>query len=104
MKIYISGKIGDLPEAEVAAKFEHARRQVEAFGHEPVSPLNNGLDSAAPWEDHMGADIAMMLKCDAVYMLTDWGNSRGARIEHGIAHEMGMDIILQAQFAEYKPK
>lgn len=43
MKIYISGKIsGEDPQA-VREKFACAVQQVRDMGHEPVSPLDNGL-------------------------------------------------------------
>ena len=95
MKVYISGKIsGENPE-EVALKFRSAEGAIRKMGHEPVSPLNNGLPDDASWEDHMAADIAMLLRCQAIYLLDDWNTSRGARIEAEIAIECKMEILYQ---------
>lgn len=77
MKWYISGKISGLPTDQVTAKFKQAEQQIRAFGHEPVNPTNNGLGSEASWNEHLVADVALLLECDAIYLLKDWGDSPG---------------------------
>lgn len=97
MKIYISGKIsGETPES-VSEKFSRAVAEVASYGCKPVNPLDNGLHESAHWNKHMVADIAMLLECDGIYMLTDWKKSRGARIERNIAKELGMIICFEKQ-------
>lgn len=98
MKIYISGKISGLPLDEVRAKFEWAAYQIKSFGHEAMNPLNNGLDPSEHWNKHMIADIALLLECDAIFLLPDWMNSRGARIELNIAQECGKPILFRPLF------
>ena len=93
MKWYISGKISGLPTDQVTAKFKQAEQQIRAFGHEPVNPTNNGLGSEASWNEHLVADVALLLECDAIYLLKDWGDSRGSRIEANIAEECGLQIV-----------
>lgn len=93
MKIYISGKISELPDYEVKEKFEQAEALIRSLGHEPVSPVKNGLLPSSPWKEHMVADIRLLFGCKAIYMLPDWMESRGARIEYKIAEEIGMNII-----------
>ena len=99
MKCYISGKISGLPTEQVTAKFRQAELQIRAFGHEPVNPLYNGVDKEARWNEHLVADIALLLECDAIYLLKDWQDSKGARIENNIAEECGLEIIPQPQYA-----
>lgn len=101
MRCYISGKISGLPIEQVTAKFRQAEQQVRAFGHEPINPLDNGVDKEADWNDHLVADIALLLGCDAIYLLKDWEDSKGSRIEHKIAEECGLEIIPQPDFATY---
>ena len=97
MKIYLSGPITGLPLEETKAKFAQAAKQVEAFGHEPVNPFDNGLDNSNTWEEHMAVDIAMLLKCEGIYLLKGWKGSKGARIERNIADENGLEIINQPE-------
>ena len=99
IKVYISGKITGLSADQVAEKFKRAEKQVASFGFEPVSPLNNGVAPEAPWREHMKRDIAMLLDCDGIYLLRDWGDSSGARIEFNIAKECGLDIMEQPEYA-----
>ena len=110
MKWYISGKISGLPTDQVTAKFKQAEQQIRAFGHEPVNPTNsterryspNG--SEASWNEHLVADVALLLECDAIYLLKDWGDSRGSRIEANIAEECGLQIVHQPEYATYESR
>ena len=74
MKCYISGKISGLLPEQVTAKFRQAEQQIRAFGHEPVNPLDNGVDKEASWNEHFVADVALLLECDAIYLLKDWAH------------------------------
>ena len=38
-------------------------------------------------------DIRELVACDAVYMLPGWPASRGARLEHHVAVELGLHVI-----------
>jgi len=92
-RIYISGKISGLPIEEVKAKFQTAEDNINRMGNYPVNPLKNGLYADATWWDHMSKDISMLLECDQILMLPCWKHSRGARIEHFIAREMGIQVV-----------
>lgn len=95
-KIYISGKITGLPITEVIAKFRDAEALVRSHGFDPVSPLRNGLPFDAEWADHIGQDIALLLRCDAIYLLPDYDESEGARIELCIARHRRMPVFIDA--------
>lgn len=102
MKIYISGKIGNLDMADVQAKFNAASLNLQAKGYETVNPLDIHehedalVKGPATWEQYMINDIAAIFACDAIYMLHDWQDSPGAKIEHSICHLMGKRIFYQA--------
>lgn len=98
MKIYISGKISGLPIGEVVAKFRAAERKLRKFGQTPINPLENGLPLEAEWADQMGKDIALLLRADAIYMLSDWRQSEGATLEYLIARQRRMRIFLAETF------
>lgn len=94
-KCYIAGKIGDLPEAEYKAKFEHAKAEVIALGFEPVSPLDLPHEHGRTWSEFMREDLIEMLKCQSVYALRNWRQSPGATIEINTALAVGLDVIQQ---------
>ena len=95
MRVYISGKITGLPYDEVVRLFAKGEDDISKMGHEPINPLNNGLVKSATWKEHMVRDIEMLMTCEAIYLLTNWTDSRGARIERGVGFEMGLEVILE---------
>lgn len=97
MKIYISGRITGLPLSEARQRFADAADLLNAIGFEAVNPLNNGLDDKATWKEHMVADIRMLLDCDAIYMMDNWLESRGASVEYDIANRLNMDVWFESK-------
>jgi hypothetical protein len=107
MKIYISGKISGLSESEYTANFRNTEKHVKekykrkvtfkisgggghmaTFYQKPkvVNPLNiKPFLGIKNWHCYMIPDIYNLLKCDAIYMMDNWSQSRGARIELAIA-------------------
>jgi hypothetical protein len=96
-KIYISGKITGLTFGEVQAKFKAAKKFVSEQGYEAVSPLENGLPFDYPWTQHLKMDIMMLMDCDAVYLLSDWCDSKGAMLEKNIVEALGMEMIYEKE-------
>jgi hypothetical protein len=94
-KIYISGAITGLPFDEVQTKFAAAEKKLTARGYEVVNPLKNGLPINAPLKIHIVIDIVLLIGCDAIYLLPDWSQSKGATLEKNIAELTGKKIIYQ---------
>lgn len=100
MKIYISGRISGLPYEEVLAKFAKAEKYLTDLGYEVVNPLRNGLSKESNWQDHMVADIALLFQCEAIFLLSDWLDSKGAMIEKNIAQITDLKIYYETKMAE----
>lgn len=97
MKIYVSGKITGLPIEEAKQRFANSQALLESIGFEVVNPLEFGLcDEKASWESHMVKDIEMLFKCDAIYMMDNWTDSKGAQIEYDIANRLGKDVWFES--------
>ena len=94
MKIYISGQITGLDIDKVHNKFQIVENEIIANGNEAVNPMKI-LTGNHSWVDYMKADLIELFKCDAIYMLSDWQNSRGAKLEYHIANEVGLQIIFE---------
>ena len=94
-KIYISGQISGQPIEEVAAKFEAAETMLKAQGYEVVNPLKNGIPANASWEVHVAMDVLLLMGCKAIYLLPDWGFSKGATLEKNLAELTGKTIIYE---------
>ena len=113
MKIYISGKISGRPLQEAMKHFEEAEEflkdKYKNFEAEIINPFklphleakNLEMQKALSnfrlkildeeiWRAYMKEDVAEIFKCSALYMLKDWGSSKGARVEYAIAKELGL--------------
>jgi len=91
MKIYISGPITGRPIKEAEEHFERFESILIRLNTKPINPMRIkpflGLKN---WYCYMITDVWALLKCDAIYMLKGWEQSRGAKIEKRIAEFMGM--------------
>lgn len=97
MKIYISGKISHLPFDAVQIKFAAAVDSlIKRF---PTAKIINPLDinpsKDIAYKDAMIADLIELWDCTHIFMLSDWKDSRGARIEHFIAQELGLFVAYE---------
>lgn len=91
-KIYIAGKVTGEPKHTTALKFATAKKEIEALGFEAINPIEVVGDWNAPWELAMRKCIAALMECDGVVVLPDFGNSKGAMIEHDLANSLGMPV------------
>lgn len=95
MKVYISGRISDINRHIAYGMFEQAEKYLSDHGHTPINPMRLKHEHPGSWEDYMMEDIRALLGCEAIFMLPNWGLSKGARIEYSIAREMGLKIMFQ---------
>ena len=93
-KVYICGKITGEQIAVVTAKFGAAGVKLLAVGYKPVNPLEVVNDWKKPWPDAMKLCIKALMDCDAIYLLPDWNDSKGATLERYIAVQTGIEIIV----------
>lgn len=96
MRIYISGKITGLPQDEARQKFADAQALLDEIGFEAVNPMEQGLPADATWEQHMVKDFELLLSCDAIYMMDNWIDSKGAQIEYDVANRLGKDVWFES--------
>lgn len=96
-KVYISGKITGLPIEEALTLFQIAEDFVSSgSSHIAINPMKlvPFVDDKA-YEQYLIEDIKHLLHCNCIYMLNNWEQSKGARIERAIALELGIEIIYQ---------
>ena len=95
MKIYIAGKISGLNREEITKKFEAAQKSLLAKGHQVFIPSVLPAYEEVSHEDYMHICYAMIDVCDAVYMLSDWQQSIGARMELQYAADHRKEILYE---------
>jgi hypothetical protein len=92
MKIYISGKISGM-EDEAKVLFDRAEKYLLSKGYEVVNPMKLEHNENTHWHHYMKTDIIALMECDAIYMLTNWTESKGAVVEFYIADNLEFEII-----------
>ena len=95
MKIYVAGKITGLDRKSVLDKFEAARKELAAQGHSVFVPTVLPEYESVTHDDYMRVCFAMIDICDAIFMLDDWQQSNGARMECQYASDWRKKILYQ---------
>jgi hypothetical protein len=89
-RIYIAGKVtGD---AGYMRKFARASTSLMDAGYRRVINPAVLIDPDTDWNTAMKKLLPIMLECDGVALLSDWRESRGARIEGRVAREVGIPV------------
>lgn len=96
-KIYISGKITGCEPGEAEAHFEAAEQFLKKQYPNAilVNPFFIQHNHNKSWENYMRTDLIAMLDCDTIYMLNNWKDSKGARIEYLLAFELNFNILFE---------
>jgi len=94
-KIYISGAINSIGFEKAIILFNEAEKYLKKIGYDVINPINLCKGDNITWAECMLEDIKYLFNCSHIYVLNNWRVSTGARIEVGIAQELGMNIIYQ---------
>lgn len=95
MKIYTAGKISGLNRDDVIKKFETAQKSLVAEKHQVFIPSVLPAYEEVSHEDYLHICYAIIDVCDAVYMLSDWQQSKGARMELQYAADHRKEILYE---------
>lgn len=95
MKIYISGKISGLDRREAKRNFSTVENMLKI--HYPdakiVNPIKSLVPRWFPWGIHMIFDAMLLKRCTHIYMMSNWKESYGAKIEWELAGKYGVNTI-----------
>ncbi|WP_087864022.1 DUF4406 domain-containing protein [Comamonas thiooxydans] len=90
-RIYIAGPMSGLPDFNYPA-FHAAAAVLRTQGHHVENPAENPRPACGTWQGYMRMSLRQIAACDCLYMLPGWRGSRGARIEHGLALDLGLEV------------
>ena len=88
MKIYIAGKVRGLKNYK-----EVFKKELQNKGHITLNPAE--LPEGLHWTDYMKICIPMLEVAEAIYLLNNWRDSTGAKVEKAYAECQGKEIIYQ---------
>ena len=92
-KIYIAGRVTGYP--EYREHFKRVEDKLIAEGHICMNP--SLLGEGFPWEIYMPICYEMINACDTIYLLSNWQDSRGAKLEYEYAKEHGLEVMFEEE-------
>lgn len=92
MRLYIAGPCTGIPDLNYPA-FNAEAAYWRGLGHDVINPAENPKPPCGTWAGYMRMSVAQVAAADAVAMLPGWEKSKGARIEHRLAHELELLVI-----------
>lgn len=88
-RVYVAGPMSGMPDLNYPA-FNQAAQYLRELGYHVENPAENPVPACDSWAGYMRLAIAQLVTCDEIHMLRGWKNSKGARIEHDLAAELGL--------------
>lgn len=95
MRIYIAGKITGNPNYK--EQFAAAEKRLSKLGYAVVNPV---LEEGYPYRHYINVGLRKLGHCDAIYLLSNWRRSKGARLERKYAKTVGMKIIKERKVSK----
>jgi hypothetical protein len=90
--IYISGPMTGMKNFNKKA-FDDAQMLLTMQGHVVLNPAVNPM--GLTYQQYMAIDFAMLSVCNAIYMLTGYENSPGAKAELAYAKSCSFEVFYE---------
>jgi hypothetical protein len=96
MLIYVAGKYTGNVQANID-KAEQIAGALWGMGHAVICPHSNSAHyedkfPEVTWEAYLQGDFNMISRCDALVMVDNWKDSKGAKMEHEYALSLGIPV------------
>ena len=98
-KVFLSGQISGRDTESAKDHFKRVEIDLTKRGKFVLNPADNVPREA--WQDYMRDSISQLVRCEAVVMLDDWQESKGATIERNLALELGLPVYYERYLDEY---
>lgn len=92
--IYIAGKITGIEDI-AKIRFKYVEDELTAMGYNVVNPMELNHDHDKSHASYMRVCIKALCECDEMYLMSNWGQSKGATIEHSVAITLNLKITYQ---------
>lgn len=101
MKVYISLPITGKDLQEQKRHAEAVASLLSEAGFTPVTPFGKpGVPDDASYEEHIKADLRLMLDCEAICLCKGYHYSKGCLFERDVAVKCGMAIVKDTMPAD----
>ena len=100
-RVFISGKMRGLDERDWRKKFNDAERDLVLAGWHPNNIVNPAKLSLIYPElsrfAYMQIDLKLLEDCGTIYLLTNWKESQGAKMEWDKAQQLNLTVIFEGE-------
>ena len=91
-KVFLSGAITD----RLDSYKEHFDESEKKFKEIWITSYNpSQIDITTPWEQAMEETLAQLRECDFVYVLKNWENSKGVKLEIEEAKKLDIPVFYE---------
>ena len=90
-RIYIAGPMTGIAGMNYPA-FYAAEKYLQGAWTYVVNPATLCAEGTS-WGECMRTDLAELVRCDAIFLLPGWQQSKGATLEHHVAERIGLTIL-----------
>ena len=103
-KVYISGRVSDLPREQYMDLFRRAEQSLRDQGYRNIVNPIRVWSCRWPWLYRLVGyrltllyDLWLLMRCDMIYKLPGWQQSRGANIESCVAFHFKIWPVPESQ-------
>ena len=100
--VYVSGKYTDKDRRSVEENVRIAKeyaQKIWEMGYTVICPHTNTdfIESSLVWKDYIEGDMELIKRSDIVFMLPNWKDSKGAKIEWNEAQDLGLRVVYNLE-------
>ncbi|MBE9468996.1 MAG: DUF4406 domain-containing protein [Bacteroidetes bacterium] len=90
--IYLAGKVTGIEYEKCLRKFDVYELLLKSSEYNVTNPMHH-ISKHASWEEAMEISMELLKTCDAIFLIKDWINSKGAKQELIYALQHDYEII-----------
>lgn len=102
--VYVSGRISASTPEEIEDNIRLGMKkgaELAKEGFAPIVPHGNSYGwnrhGSFDWREYMRVDLELVKRSDSVYMMSNWRESKGARIEERFARLLGKRVVYEGK-------
>jgi hypothetical protein len=74
--------------------FHALSERLRGSGYEVINPAElHAPDPNLPHDWYLRRDLAQLVKCNRIVLLDGWQDSRGAKLEHHVGVQLGLQVV-----------
>ena len=96
--IYISGRVSGTSDAR--ERFRRVEQRLRLQGWRVINPVRKTAHmnpAVTLWTEYMRVCLRLLTRCDAIYLMRGWRQSKGATVEQRLAVDLDLDIVMEEQ-------